>query len=142
MVLSRSARKNKRNVREELNVQAPREDESASSWTGAERNEVASPLSTDGAVGQTNVDHTPQRSEKFYALPALPLGLPSAEQLRQATGAIPKRVDNNKVTSAGKTSVTTVHELQPKFRPSYVAGEGSVTPSNCAMGDHASVGNR
>ncbi|GLV31411.1 hypothetical protein CBL_20031 [Carabus blaptoides fortunei] len=98
-----TARKNKRNVREELNAQAQHEDESASSWTGAERNEVASSLWTDGAVGQTKVDHTPQRSEKFYALPELPLGLPSAEQLRQATGAIPKRVDNNKVTSAGFT---------------------------------------
>ncbi|GLV46564.1 hypothetical protein CBL_20873, partial [Carabus blaptoides fortunei] len=113
-----SARKNKRNVREELNAQAQHEDESASSWTGAERNEVVSPLSIDGAVGQTKVDHTPQRSEKFYALPALPLGLPSAEQLRQATGAIPKRVDNNKVTSAGP-----------------------ITPSNCAMRHNASVGN-
>ncbi|GLV46347.1 hypothetical protein CBL_09645 [Carabus blaptoides fortunei] len=71
----------------------------------------------------------------------LPLDLPSAEQLRQATGAIPKRIDNNKVTSAGKTSVTTVRELQPKFRPPYVAEDGPVTPPSCAMRDHASVGN-
>ncbi|GLV37929.1 hypothetical protein CBL_06369 [Carabus blaptoides fortunei] len=136
-----TARKNKRNVREELNAQGQLEDESGSAWTGAKRNELASPLSTDGAVGQTKVDHTPQRSEKFYALSALPLGLPSAEQLRQAMGAILRRIDNNKVTSAGKTIVTTISELQPKFRPSYVAGDGPVTPPSCAMRDHASVRN-